>query len=327
VETRSHWLMVALVVSLLIAAAIGFAVWLMQPRDVEGATYEIRFERSVGGLREGSGVNLLGVPVGRVTEVRLEPNNPGVVTVRFALTRDVPLRQGVTASIERSLLDGSATISLEGGDNRAPALAARPGQPFPIVPVKSGGLLGGDLDPANVIARVSSGAESLSNKLDPADQRQIEQRLAELARRSRSWEGEADRVVGQIAQPGKIEAFGRAVARAGDDAERLRRQIESSRGGIRGSLARPLDDAERTAESLGQAMTQARPRIRQLEENAGEMIDTVRSLREPVRQVGDAAQKIDQEGLRSSELPDHRPSAGSKTAVEPYEQRDHRRRE
>jgi ABC-type transporter Mla subunit MlaD len=93
-------------------------------------------------LQKGSGVSLLGVPIGRVTEVRLEPANSGLVTVRFVLTRDVPLRRGVTASIARSLLDGSATISLEGGDIRAPALAGRPGQPFPLVPVKSGGLLG-----------------------------------------------------------------------------------------------------------------------------------------------------------------------------------------
>jgi hypothetical protein len=93
----------------------------------------------------------------------------------------------------------------------------------------------------NVIARVSTGAESISNKLDPAGQRQIEQRLVELARRSRSWEREVDRVAGQIAQPGRNEAFGSAMARAGDDAERLRRRIEGSRGSIRESLARPLN--------------------------------------------------------------------------------------
>jgi phospholipid/cholesterol/gamma-HCH transport system substrate-binding protein len=307
VETRSNWLMVGLVVGLLITAAIAFAVWLMQGRDPDGPTYEIRFERSVAGLQKGSGVSLLGVPIGRVTEVRLEPANPGLVTVRFVLTRDAPLRRGVAASIVRSLFDGSATISLEGGDNRAPPLAARPGQPFPVVPVKGGGLIGGDLDPAALVGQVSSGAESLSNRLDPAGQRQIEQQLTELARRSRSWAGEADRVAGQIGQPGKIDAFGRAMARAGDDAERLRRRIESSRGGIRESFAGPLNNAEGIAESLGQSISDARPRIRQLEEDARQVTDSVRSLREPVRQVGDAAEKVHREGLRSPELPDYDP--------------------
>lgn len=309
-ETRSNWLMVSLVVGLLIAAAVGFAHWLGQARDAEGPTYEIRFERSVGGLEKGSGVNLLGVRVGQVTEVRLDRENPGVVTVRFVLTRDIPIRRGVTASIERSLLDGSATISLEGGDNRAPVLAARPGQPFPVVPVKggSGGLIGGDVDPAALIARISSGTDDLTERLDPAGQRNIEERLAELARRSRSWESDVDRVAGQIA-PNRVDAFGRAAARAAEDAERMRRRLEASRGGIRESITRPLHDAERTSESLGQSISQARPRIRQLEEDAREVTETVRSLREPVRQVGDAAERIDREGLRSSELPDYRPRA------------------
>lgn len=297
--------MVGLLVGLLITTAIGFTLWLAQARDAEGATYEIRFKQSVAGLQKGSAVNLLGVAIGRVSEVRLEPATPGLVIVRFVLTRNVPLRRGVTASIKRSLFDGSSMISLEGDDNRGPVLAARAGQPFPVVPVSSGGLIGGDLDPAAILARTSSGAESISNKLDPAGRRNIEQRLADLARRSRSWEREVDRLAGQIGQPGRIKEFGRSIARAGDDAERLGRRLEASRGRVRGTLARPLHDAERTAESLGQSISQARPRIRQLEEDARELTGTVHSLRKPVRQVGDAARKIGREGVGSSELPDY----------------------
>ena len=128
--------MVSVVVGLLTAAALSIVLWFLQARAAEGPTYEIRFERSVEGLQNGSGVDLLGVRVGRVTDLRLQPGNPGLVLVRFALTRDAPLRQGVTASIERSLLDGSATIRLEGGGDRGPLLAAGPGQPFAVVPVK-----------------------------------------------------------------------------------------------------------------------------------------------------------------------------------------------
>ena len=305
-ETRSNWLMVSLIVGVLIAATIGFALWLLEARDGEGPVYEIRFEQSVDGLQKGSGVNLLGVPVGRVTEVRLEPANPGLITVRFVLIRDVPLRRGVTASITRSLFDGSATISLEGGDNRSPELVAREGQPFPVVPVKSGGLVSGDLDPAALIAQVSSEAESLSNKLDRAGQRNLEKRLAELARESRTWRSDADRVAAQIAQPGSIEAFGESMSGAVDNPERLRRRIEASRRGTRETVSRRVHDAEKAAESFGQSVLEARPQIRQVQEEAHEVTRTVRSLREPVRQVGDAAAKIDREGLRSPELPNYR---------------------
>lgn len=75
------------------------------------------------------------------------------------------------------------------------------GQLFPVVPVKSRAPIGGDLDPATLVARISSGAKSISHRPSPAGRRQTEQCLADLARRSRSWEREADHVAGQIGQP------------------------------------------------------------------------------------------------------------------------------
>ena len=42
-ETRSNWLKVSLVVGLLIAAVIGFTLWLIQSREADGATYEVQF--------------------------------------------------------------------------------------------------------------------------------------------------------------------------------------------------------------------------------------------------------------------------------------------
>ena len=43
-ETRSNWLKVSLVVGLLIAAVIGFTLWLIQSREADGATYEVQFK-------------------------------------------------------------------------------------------------------------------------------------------------------------------------------------------------------------------------------------------------------------------------------------------
>ena len=69
-ETRSNWLKVSLVVGLLITAVIGFTLWLIQSREADGATYEVQFKQSVDGVQIGSGVNLLGVPVGKVSQRR-----------------------------------------------------------------------------------------------------------------------------------------------------------------------------------------------------------------------------------------------------------------
>lgn len=168
-ETRSNWLKVSLVVGLLIAAVIGFTLWLIQSREADGATYEVQFKQSVDGVQIGSGVNLLGVPVGKVTQVRLQPSNPGTVMVRFVLTKDILLHRGVTASIDKSFFDGSAEISLAGSNKREPALTVQAGQPFPLVPVKTGGLLSGDA--AKKIDREGLGSPKLPDYRPTTEER------------------------------------------------------------------------------------------------------------------------------------------------------------
>lgn len=301
---------------LLIVTAIGFALWLLQASDAKGPTYEIRFEQSVDGLQPGSAVNLFGVAIGRITEINVQPKNPDLVTVRFVLTSDTILHRGVTASIERSLFDGSAKLSLSGDNNRNPVLAAREGQPFPIVPAKGGGLLGGG-GPADLIAKVSSNAESVSKKLDPAGLRSIEKRLDELARNSQSWTGKVGQVAGRLPQTDRLDAFAKQIANTGDGATRLRRRIEASRGGFRERISKSLNSAEKSVVSFGQSVSRARPKMRQLEADARQVTETVRSLRGPVGRAGDVAKRIEQGGLGSTKLPDFKPSpAGQPSEIE-----------
>ena len=299
---------------LLTITALGFAFWLLQASDAKGQTYEIRFEQSVDGLQPGSAVNLLGVAIGRITEIKVRPTNPDFVTVRFALTSDTILHRGVTASIERSLFDGSAALSLSGDNNRNPVLSARAGQPFPIIPAKGGGPLGAGSGPADLIAKVSSNAESVSKKLDPAGLRSIEKRLDELARNSQTWTGKVGQVSGRLPQTDRLDAFAKQFANAGDGAARLRRRIEASRGASRESIAQSLSSADKSAMSFGQSVSRARPRMRQLEADAHQVTETVRSLRGRVGRAGDIAKRIEQGGFGSTELPDHNPSPSGRSS-------------
>lgn len=304
-ETHSNWLKVSLIVGLLFTAAVGFAFWLLQASDAEGPTYEVRFEQSVGGLLKGSGVTLQGVPVGLVSEVRLDFENPKLVIVRFVLTEDTVLRSGVKASIDRSLFDGSAKLSLSGGTNRDPALAASPGQPFPIVPAEGGGLLGDG--PTDLIAKMASNAESISKRLDPAGLRSIEKHLDDLARRSQTWERDADRIAERATRTDRIGALGDQMAKVGSGAEHLRHRLEGSREDVRDNINRRLNDANRTAVSIEDSITRARPGLKQLDDDARHVTEKVRSVREPVRRVRDAATRIKREGLGSTKLPDYVP--------------------
>jgi phospholipid/cholesterol/gamma-HCH transport system substrate-binding protein len=83
-----------------------------------GEPYSIRIGKSVGGLREGSVVRYLGVPVGRVRVVDFPPDDVEAVNVEIEITkRSTPIRTGTYATLAGNFLTGETTIELLGGNN------------------------------------------------------------------------------------------------------------------------------------------------------------------------------------------------------------------
>lgn len=299
--------MVALVLGLLTVAALGFTIWLMEARDSEGPTYEVQFREAVHGLTNGSLVELQGVPIGRVTDVRLEPEEPSLATVRFVLIRDFRLHQGVSASISRSLINGSALINLEGNDRRAPALVQLPGRRFPLIAPKNIGNSSDAREPTAVIQSTALGVERISKKLDHSGQKKFAQGLAELAERSQEWAGSAENMAGQISGSSKIDDVGTSLITVGESAEKLRLRLERSRAGIRRSLTEPSKNAQKRANRIAYSLSSAQPKVRQFEEDVRHATRTLRSIRSPVGQVSDVVQTVESSGPRPSAMPEYRP--------------------
>jgi ABC-type transporter Mla subunit MlaD len=101
-----------LLISLTIAVVAGLN--LRQP----GVPYTIRISKSVGGLREGSVVRYLGVPVGRVKDVDFPKNGGEVVLVEIEITKaSTPIRAGTYATLASNFLTGETSIELLGGSD------------------------------------------------------------------------------------------------------------------------------------------------------------------------------------------------------------------
>ncbi len=99
---------------LLISATVAIVagINLRQP----GVPYTIRVSKSVGGLREGSIVRYLGVPVGRVVDVDFPRQGGEVVNVAIEITKaSTPIRAGTYATLASNFLTGETTIELLGG--------------------------------------------------------------------------------------------------------------------------------------------------------------------------------------------------------------------
>ena len=296
-ETRSNRLLVFAVTGLLLGTLLVFTLWLLDARDGDGRRYLIRFRGSVAGLEKGSPVTFSGVPAGHVTSIRFDRDDPSAVIVTVSLEPQIPIVAGVQAMIVRSALAGTANISLDGAKSHAaPIVAADEGQ-LPVIPAKEGGLLGGGGDPVALVEKISRTVDSVSRNLDASQQQRASDRLAALAKGSEGWADKAGAASdGLTGARGRVAAFGEALQRSGDGAERLGHNLAERRITVLGKVNRTLRDARDGAGQLSARVKALRPTVRGTTAQQGRLVGTVRSARIKVGAVGETIGRIDQEG-------------------------------
>ncbi len=130
-ETRANYALIGALV--LVAAAIiaGFVLWLGQSefqRDYKA--YDIVFEGPVS-LEEGAAVRYIGVKVGEVATVRIDKADPSKVRTHIRVSRDTPIKEDSTASIQLAGITGITFVQLTAGTGKS--LESRPGQPVPVI--------------------------------------------------------------------------------------------------------------------------------------------------------------------------------------------------
>ncbi len=88
---------------------------------------------SVAGLNLAAPVKYNGVAVGQVQDIRLDPANPDLVRLIFAIQRGVPIHSDTVAVLNTQGLTGIAYVELSGGTRDSPPLRARPGEDYPQI--------------------------------------------------------------------------------------------------------------------------------------------------------------------------------------------------
>jgi phospholipid/cholesterol/gamma-HCH transport system substrate-binding protein len=130
-ETRANY---ALIGGLVLAAAAmiaGFVLWLGQSefqRDYKA--YDIVFEGPVS-LEEGAAVRYIGVKVGEVATVRIDKADPSKVRAHVRVSRETPIREDSSASIQLAGITGITFVQITAGTGKP--LEGRPGQPVPVI--------------------------------------------------------------------------------------------------------------------------------------------------------------------------------------------------
>ena len=119
---RASYVIVGAVVLALLTGLAAFSLWLVEAgvdRD-DLARYEIAFAGSVSGLQQGGQVLYRGIPVGRVGDIRIDPDNVETVLVMVEVDRETPIKADTVATLEFQGLTGIAYVQLRGGTQAAP---------------------------------------------------------------------------------------------------------------------------------------------------------------------------------------------------------------
>src|ERR1700741_449153 len=134
-ETRAHYVAVGAFVLAAILLAFVTVLWLGRSEFFQQTKrYYIFFTGSVAGLNKGSQVQYNGIPVGRVVDIRVDPDDVEKIQVTVEIdTSIVDIKTDARAFLEANLLNGVASIQIRGGPKEAKELEPEPNHRYPVI--------------------------------------------------------------------------------------------------------------------------------------------------------------------------------------------------
>lgn len=125
-ESKLNYTIVGLFVAILLTGSLIFIYWLSKSSgNQQYDYYHVYMTESVSGLSADASVKYLGVDVGRVTEVAINPTNSEQVALLLEIRQGIPVKIDTKASLRFYGVTGLAFIELTGGSKDSPLLAPK----------------------------------------------------------------------------------------------------------------------------------------------------------------------------------------------------------
>ncbi|MGA2023471.1 MAG: MlaD family protein [Steroidobacteraceae bacterium] len=136
-EREANYVAVGSFVLLVMVMGALFVYWYSDSRDHRNyQRYEIYFDGTVSGLSEGGPVRYLGVDVGRVQRIRIDPRAANRVQVVADIEDTTPISDKTLAELSLQGVTGLLYIDLEqqrDSDNVRRILTAVPSETYPVI--------------------------------------------------------------------------------------------------------------------------------------------------------------------------------------------------
>ena len=133
-EREASYLTVGAFVLLVIALGTWFVIWYTDRQDQRDyKRFEIYFEGSVAGLSKGGPVRYLGVDVGRVVRMDIDPRASDRVQVIVDIDAQAPISDETLATLSLQGVTGLLYIDLERDRGDKPVMPRVPSQNYPVI--------------------------------------------------------------------------------------------------------------------------------------------------------------------------------------------------
>ncbi len=313
-ENRSNYLIVGVSVITLLVVTIAVILWLSRMGGGDNKPYDIFFKTSVAGLATGSGVTFSGVPVGEVKQIALLPDSPEFVRVRINVRGDVPILQGTTATIAGVGFTGVSQINLDGAIKGAPPITEIGPGGAPVIPTKPGAL--GELlsNAPQLLERLTTLTERLTQLLSDRNQASIAGILENTQRISNAMAERSPEIAATLAEARVAIGEAGAAAKSFSALAATTNELMDQQGRpMMTSLNASIAQANRTLATIDATVAEAQPGIQAFSKQTVPQIgQLVVELKRMSESLGAVAAKLDESPssalLGGRKLPDYEPS-------------------
>jgi len=244
-ETRAHYVAVGAFVLAVIIAGFVAVVSLGRVEFAQDLKrYYIFFRGSVSGLSRGSLVQYNGITVGRVLDIRVDPDDLEKIEVTVEIdTKVVKIKTDARAFVDTNLLSGVATIQIRGGTREAPDLVAEAGHKYPVIAAGSSVFQRVSETGPQLLERLMVAVDNLNDLLNEQNRKAVSESLQNVRAITEAF-------VAPSKEVGELVANANAAVREMTTLLDHIDQSYANKGGLKDEASQALNDFDRLAKGL-----------------------------------------------------------------------------
>ena len=281
-ETRARHITVGSFVLSSVLAIAFFVFWLARFQgEAQYYDYYVRFSGSVSQLRIDSAVLFGGIPVGRVTDVRIDPENSELARADLSIREGTPIRVDSKATLELQGIAGGVIVQISRGTKSAALLP--PDSEIVAGPSALEQIVRRVPD---LLTKIDEITNRMNDLLSDRNRQAFSNSLANLEAITRQLSGEANSAEGVMSNAsGAIQELNNAAREFSALAVELRGAVGDVRGDASEAarnFAKMADSFNRTSKQLSSVIEDNREPLKQFSATtlyeAGELVSELRRL-------------------------------------------------